>query len=198
LKSKRNAVLKGKKKRGSCMKKLLFAVLGIIIPTMVFCAQEASYLIGPSDQLEISVWGEENLSRQVSVRSDGFISLPLVGDLQAEGKTPPQLQREIETILAKFIKQPHAAVIIREPRSKRFYVQGQVNQPGEYILDRAMTITQVVTRAGGFNQWADTGGVIILRSEKDKQVRLYVNYNKVIKGAQENILIQPGDTVIVP
>ncbi|HNY65401.1 MAG TPA: polysaccharide biosynthesis/export family protein [Deltaproteobacteria bacterium] len=179
------------------MKKIVFAMLGVLIPMVLF-ASEASYTIGPSDQLEISVWGEENLSRQVVVRSDGFISLPLVGDLLAEGKTPPQLQREIETILAKYIKQPHAAVIIREPRSKRFYVQGQVNQPGEYILDKAMTITQVITRAGGFNQWADTGGVVVLRNQKEGQVRLPVNYNKIIKGAHENILIQPGDTVIVP
>ncbi|HOW99495.1 MAG TPA: polysaccharide biosynthesis/export family protein [Deltaproteobacteria bacterium] len=180
------------------MKRFLFALLGIIVPTMVFCAQEASYLIGPSDQLDISVWGEETLSRQVTVRSDGFISLPLVGDLMAAEKTPPQLQKEIETILSKYIKEPHAAVIVREPRSKRFYVQGQVNQPGEYILDRGMTIAQVITRAGGFNQWADSGSIVILRNQASGQQRLVVNYNKVIKGTTENVMIMPGDTVIVP
>ncbi len=180
------------------MKRFLFALLGIIVPTMVFCAQEASYLIGPSDQLDISVWGEETLSRQVTVRSDGFISLPLVGDLMAAEKTPPQLQKEIETILSKYIKEPHAAVIVREPRSKRFYVQGQVNQPGEYILDRGMTIAQVITRAGGFNQWADSGSIVILRNQAAGQQRLVVNYNKVIKGTTENVMIMPGDTVIVP
>lgn len=179
------------------MKKILLAMVGILIP-LALMAQEASYLIGPSDQLEISVWGEDNLSRQVTVRSDGYISLPLAGDLQATDKTPPQLQKEIETILAKYIKEPHCAVIIREPRSKRFYVQGQVNTPGEYILDRAMTITQVITRAGGFNQWADTGSIVVLRNEKNEQKRIQVNYAKVLKGKSENIFIQPGDTVIVP
>lgn len=179
------------------MKNVFLAIIGIFIPLAV-CAQDASYLIGPSDLLDVSVWGEDTLSRQVAVRSDGYISLPLAGDLQAADKTPPQLQREIEVILAKFIKEPHCAVIIREPRSKRFYVQGQVNQPGEYILDRTMNLSQVVSRAGGFNQWADTDDIVVLRNEKNEQIRIEVDYDKIIKGKRENILIQPGDTVIVP
>ncbi len=179
------------------MKNIFLILLGIIIP-LTATAEEASYLIGPSDLLDISVWGEETLSRQVAVRSDGYISLPLAGDLQASEKTPPQLQKEIETILAKYIKEPHCAVIIREPRSKRFYVQGQVNQPGEYVLDRTMTLTQVISRAGGFNQWAETDDIVVLRTEKNEQVRLEVDYDKIIKGKRENILIQPGDTVVVP
>ncbi|HQI02225.1 MAG TPA: polysaccharide biosynthesis/export family protein, partial [Deltaproteobacteria bacterium] len=152
----------------------------------------------PSDLLEISVWGEDNLSRQLAVRSDGYISLPLAGELMAAEKTPAQLQMEIETILAKYIKEPHCAVIVREPRSKRFYVQGQVAQPGEYILDHDMTLTQVVSRAGGFNQWADTGNIVVLRTENKKQKRINVNYNKIIKGKIDNIVILPGDTVIIP
>jgi polysaccharide biosynthesis/export protein len=179
------------------MKKIFLAMIGIFIPLAVF-AQGASYLIGPSDLLEISVWGEDNLSRQLAVRSDGYISLPLAGELLAADKTPAQLQKEIETILAKYVKEPHCAVIVREPRSKRFYVQGQVAQPGEYILDHAMTLTQVISRAGGFNQWADTGSIVVLRSEKNEQTRINVDYNKIIKGKRENILIQPGDTVIIP
>lgn len=179
------------------MKNIFLILLCICMPLTV-TAEEASYLIGPSDLLDISVWGEDTLSRQVTVRSDGYISLPLAGDLRATDKTPPQLQKEIEIILAKFIKEPHCAVIIREPRSKRFYIQGQVNTPGEYILDRTMTLTQVISRAGGFNQWADTGSIIVLRTEKNEQIRLEVDYNKIIKGKRENIFIQAGDTVVVP
>lgn len=179
------------------MKKIFLIMIGIFVPLAV-SAQGASYIIGASDLLEISVWGEDNISRQLVVRSDGFISLPLAGELQAADKTPAQLQKEVETILAKYIKEPHCAVIVREPRSKRFYVQGQVAQPGEYILDRAMTLTQVISRAGGFNQWADTGSIVVLRSEKSEQIRINVDYNKIIKGKRENILIQPGDTVIIP
>lgn len=179
------------------MKKFFLALIGILIPLVIF-AQEASYLIGPSDLLEISVWGEDNLSRQLAVRSDGYISLPLAGELQAADKTPAQLQKEIEKILAKYVKEPHCAVIVREPRSKRFYVQGQVARPGEYILDRDMTITQVISTAGGFNQWADTGSIVVLRTENKIQKRINVNYNKIIKGKVDNVFIKPGDTVIIP
>lgn len=179
------------------MKNILITVMCIVFPLAV-SAQEASYMIGPSDLLEISVWGEENLSRQVVVRSDGYISLPLAGDLLAADKTPPQLQKDIETVLTKYVKEPHSAVIVLEPRSKRFYVEGQVNQPGEFMLDRQMTFTQVISRAGGFTQWADTDSIVVLRREKDEQIRLKVDYGKIIKGKRENILVQPGDTIIVP
>lgn len=178
------------------MKNILIAIMICLIPGMGF-AQGAAYMIGPSDVLEISVWGEEALSRQVVVRTDGFISLPLVGDIQAAEKTPPQLQGDIETVLTKFIKDPHCAVIIIEPRSKRFYIEGQVNTPGEYILDRDLFLTQVIPRAGGFNEWADKGSIIILRYQGGKQTRIEVDYNKIIKGKQEDVSIRPGDTIIV-
>lgn len=179
------------------MKNIFIALVLCLIPGIAF-AQQAAYIIGPSDLLEISVWGEETLSRQVVVRTDGFISLPLVGDIRAAGKIPSQLQKDIETVLAKFIKGPHCAVIIIEPRSKRFYIEGQVNAPGEYILDRDLYLTQVIPRAGGFNEWADKGDIIILRYQGSEQTRLEVNYNKIIKGKQEDVSIMPGDTIIVP
>ncbi|HOO45996.1 MAG TPA: polysaccharide biosynthesis/export family protein, partial [Deltaproteobacteria bacterium] len=136
------------------MKNIVIALALFMIPIHA-SALDADYLIGPSDLLDISVWGEENLSRQVVVRTDGYISLPLVGDIQAAEKTPAKLQKDIEAVLAKFIKDPHCAVIVMEPRSKRFYIEGQVNAPGEYILDRDMYLTQVIPRAGGFTEWAD-------------------------------------------
>ena len=179
------------------MKNILIALVIFLIPGAVF-AQEVLYLIGPSDLLEISVWGEEALSRQVIVRTDGYISLPLVGDIQAAGKTPPQLQKDIESVLSKFIKEPHCAVIIVEPRSKRFYIEGQVNAPGEYVLDREMFLTQVIPRAGGFTEWANKGDIIILRYMGSEQTRLEVDYTKIIKGKQQDVSIMPGDTIIVP
>ncbi len=179
------------------MKRIILTVIGIVFPLMISAA-DATYLIGPSDLLDISVWGEEALSRQVAVRSDGYISLPLAGDLLAADKTPPQLQKEIEASLTKFLKEPHCAVIVREPRSKRIYVQGQVTQPGEFILDREMTVTQVISMARGFTQWADTDDIIILRSTKGVQERLIIDYDRIIKGKDDNILIKPGDTIIIP
>jgi polysaccharide export outer membrane protein len=164
----------------------------------IISAQEARYSIGASDLLEISVWGEHNLTRQVTVMNDGFISRPLAGDILAAGKTPPQLKKDIETILTKYIKDPRCAVIVIEPRSKRFYIQGQVIRPGQYTLDQELYLTQVIPIAGGFTEWADQGNIVILRIEGDKKTRLYVDYKKILKGKIEDLPIKPGDTIIVP
>jgi len=179
------------------MKNILIALALFMIPIDA-SALDADYLIGASDLLDISVWGEENLSRQVTVRTDGYVSLPLVGDIQAAEKTPAKLQKDIQAVLEKFIKDPHCAVIVMEPRSKRFYIEGQVNAPGEYILDRDMYLTQVIPRAGGFTEWADKGDIVILRYKDGEQIRLEVNYKKIIKGKQQDVSIIPGDTIIVP
>jgi len=180
------------------MKRSTMLLLVLMLTPLTVVAQEASYSIGASDLLEISVWGEQNLSRQVVVRSDGFISLPLAGDILAAGKTPPQLKKDIETILTRYIKDPRCAVIVIEPRSKRFYIQGQVARPGQYTLDQDLSITQVIPLAGGFTQWADQGDIVILRIEGDKKIRLNVDYKKILKGKTEDVPIRPGDTIIVP
>ncbi|HHO76351.1 MAG TPA: sugar ABC transporter substrate-binding protein [Deltaproteobacteria bacterium] len=179
------------------MKNILVALLFVLLPINAL-ALDADYIIGASDLLDISVWGEESLSRQVVVRTDGYISIPLVGDIKAADKTPAKLQKDIEIVLAKFIKDPRCAVIIIEPRSKRIYVDGQINAPGEYILDRDMYLTQVISRAGGFTEWADKGGIVILRYEGGEQSRRKVSYTSIVKGKQEDVSIKPGDTIIVP
>ena len=180
------------------MKRHLWCLLLCIVMPIDLSAQESLYLIGASDQLEISVWGEQNLSRQVTVRIDGYISLPLVGDIEAAGKTPPQLKAELESKLSKYIKDPHCAVIILEPRSKRYYIQGQVTHPGQYTLDQDLSLSQVIPIAGGFTQWADQGGIVILRTVGDKKERIKIDYKKILKGSTEDVPIKPGDTIIVP
>jgi len=156
------------------------------------------YLIGYSDLLEISVWGEAALSRQVTVRTDGFISLPLVGDVAAVGKSPVQLQKNIEASLTRFIKDPHCAVIVVEPRSKRFYMEGQVNRPGFFLLDRDLNLTQAISLAGGFTQWADKNGIVILRTVDGRQMRIKADYSRIMKGKDRNITVRAGDTIIIP
>ncbi len=173
-------------------------LLCIVLPLCV-AAQEMGYIIGISDLLEISVWGEPNLSRQgVVVRNDGFISLPLVGEIQAAGKTPAQLKAGLEAVLSKFVKDPRVAVIITEPRSKRYYVQGEVTRPGQYTLDQDLYLTQIIAIVGGFTQFADKGSIVIIRSEGDKKIRLEVDYKKILKGKSEDIPIKPGDNIVVP
>lgn len=161
-------------------------------------AQEKPYLIGASDLLDVSVWGEQGLSRQVSVRTDGFISLPLIGDIAAVGKTPAQLQKDVETALMKYLKEPHCAIIVVEPRSKRFYVEGLVAHPGFFLLDRDLYLSQAISLAGGFTEWADRGSIVIMRIEDGKQKRIRANYNRIIKGKSPDVQILPGDTIIVP
>jgi polysaccharide biosynthesis/export protein len=180
------------------MKRQAWCLLLYILLPLSVTAQESAYLVGASDVLEISVWGEQNLSRQVTVRTDGFISLPLIGDIEAAGKTPPQLKFELESKLSRFIKDPRCAVIIIDPKSKRYYVQGQVTHPGQFTLDQSLSLTQVIPIAGGFTQWADEGNIVILRTVGDKRQRINVDYKKILKGKVEDVPIKPGDTIIVP
>lgn len=171
--------------------------LFLLLPFYTY-AQESTYLIGASDLLEISVWGEQNLSRQVTVRSDGFISLPLVGDIEASGKTPPKLKSELEARLSKYIKDPRCAIIVLEPRSKRYYVQGEVTRPGQYTLDQELYLTQIIPIAGGFTQFADKGSIIIIRTEGEKKIRMEIDFKKIVNGKTEDVPIKPGDTIIIP
>ena len=160
----------------------------------------ADYLIGLDDVLEISVWKEPDISRSVPVRPDGKISLPLLNDVQAAGTTPMQLQTNISEGLRKFITDPRVTVIITQINSRRVYVLGEVNRPGPFSMYPDMTVLQALSAAGGFTQFAKLTGIYVLRNEKGRQVTLPFNYKEVVRGqrAQENILLKPGDTIVVP
>ncbi len=160
-----------------------------------------SYVIGAEDQLIINVWKEPEMSRAVPVRPDGMISLPLLGDIRAAGYTPLQLQDQITAELKKLISDPQVTVIVTEVRSLTFNVVGQVMKPGYYPLTRKMTVLDAIALAGGFRDFAKTKKIYVLRTAADgKQERLPFNYKDVIKGTnpQENIDLQPRDTVVVP
>ena len=159
----------------------------------------AGYVIGADDLLTIRVWGDAQLSVDVVVRPDGKISLPLLNDVQAAGLTPEQLNAAIEKAAAKFIAEPDATVMVREVRSRKVYVIGQVTRPGTVQLNGEMNVLQVLSSVGGLLEYADKSNVIILRLENGREKRLKFNFNDVIKGknVQQNILLQPGDTIIV-
>jgi polysaccharide biosynthesis/export protein len=179
------------------MKKTLLLVIFLSLP-LVAIAANTNYIIGESDSLEVSIWGEQTLSRQITVRPDGLISLPLVGELKAAGKTPVELQGIIEQALSKFIKDPKCVVIVLEPKSKQIYVDGQVLNPGQFILDKDIYFSQIISLAGGFTEWADKGSITILRTEGDKRVPIKADYNKIVKGKKPDIKLMPGDTIVVP
>jgi polysaccharide export outer membrane protein len=162
---------------------------------------DSSYLIGANDVLAINVWKEPDISRSVPVRSDGKISLPLVGELQAGGQTPQQLEQEITKRLQSYISEPEVTVIVTDSKSQKVNILGMVSRPGAYLLTSSTTVLDAIAMAGGFKDFAKQKSVYVLRQGPDgTQQRLLFNYKEVIKGKnpEQNIRLQAGDTVVVP
>jgi polysaccharide export outer membrane protein len=163
-------------------------------------ADSDKYVIGPEDVLSIHVWKEDALTRQVPVRSDGKISLPLIDEVQAAGLTPLQLKEKLTLRLKEFIDNPSVSVIVTEANSQKVYVSGEVRTPGVYRLRGETTLLQVIPMAGGFTEWADQKRVLIIRKEGEKNKRIVVNYKKIVSGEDmsANSVLKSGDTIIVP
>ncbi|HSL23440.1 MAG TPA: polysaccharide biosynthesis/export family protein [Vicinamibacterales bacterium] len=159
----------------------------------------AGYVIGPEDLLTIVFWRDRDMSADVVVRPDGMISLPLLNDLQAAGYTPEQLAVALEKAASKYITEPSASVIVREIRSRKVYVVGEVARPGTVPLMSEMNVLQVIAAVGGLLEYADRDNITIVRNKNGREWRFKFNYNDVVKGKklQQNILLQPGDTVVV-
>jgi polysaccharide export outer membrane protein len=159
------------------------------------------YVIGDDDVLEINVWKEQELSRTIPVRSDGKISLPLVGEIQAAGRTPVQLEEEITDRLRNFITEPAVTVMVQKINSLKFNVMGEVSKPGAYPLTTSMTVMDAIAAAGGFKDFAKKKSIYVLHTGPDgKELRAKFNYEDFVKGhnPQQNVRLQPGDTVVVP
>ena len=160
-----------------------------------------TFVIGNDDVLAINVWKEPDISRSIPVRSDGKISLPLVGELQATGQTPEQLEQQIATKLKSYISEPEVTVIVQQINSQKFNILGQVTKPGTYPLTNSLTILDAIALAGGFRDFAKQKSIYVLRQSADgKQARLNFNYKDVIKGkdSAQNVRLQPRDTIVVP
>jgi len=163
-------------------------------------ANDPDYKIGPQDVLIINVWKETDVSREVPVRPDGKISLPLLNDVDAAGLTPMQLANSLTESLKKFISSPQVTVIVKEINSRRVYVIGEVVRAGTFPLLPKMTVLQIVSSCGGFTQFANPKKIYVLRTKDGKQTKIPFNYKEVISGKNtgQNIELQPGDTVVVP
>jgi polysaccharide export outer membrane protein len=162
---------------------------------------DESYVIGPADVLAINVWKEAEISRSIPVRSDGRISLPLIGEVQAAGRTPRQLQEELARKLTSFISEPDVTVIVQEIHSQKFNVLGQVGKPGTFLLTDSTTVLDAIALAGGFRDFAKQKAIYVLRQNADgTQTRLPFNYKDVVKGKniEQNVKLVPRDTVVVP
>ncbi len=163
-------------------------------------AQAEGYQIGPEDTLNISVWREESLQREVLVRPDGMISFPLAGDVVAAGRTAEQVAQEIKERLSKYIPDPVVDVSVTKVAGYKIYVLGEVAKPGEFTVGRYVDVLQALTLAGGLTPYASENGIKILRREGGKEVVLPFEYSAVRRGGalDQNIILRSGDVVVVP
>src|SRR3984957_12066157 len=159
------------------------------------------FVIGSGDRLAVNVWKEQDLTRTIPVRSDGKISLPLVGEVQAAGRTPLQLEQDIASRLKNYITTPEVTVIVEQINSQKFNILGQVVRPGSYPLSVATTVLDAVAAASGFRDFAKQKSIYILRQNASGgETRIAFNYKDVIQGKNpgQNIKLEPRDTIVVP
>lgn len=159
----------------------------------------SGYTIGAEDILDITVWNNTVISRTVPVRPDGMISLPLLDDVPAAGLTPKQLKVDLTKRLARFISAPEVSVVVREIRSLKVAVIGEVRKPGRYDLKSRTSVLDALALAGGFNDFARRSKMMIVRVEGSTVTRIPCDYDKVIASGQPEVFfLQPGDTLVVP
>lgn len=188
---------------------LASAALGMILTMAGATAQETgasgtpdagNYQVNPGDILDVSVWREVDLQRQAVVRPDGYFSFPLTGDIRAEGQTIEGIRQELTARISRFVPEPVVSVAVLEPRGSRVYVIGQVNRPGEFPANRIVDVVQAISMAGGTTPFAQLDNIKILRREGNTQLAIPFAYSDIAAGKrlQQNILLRPGDTVLVP
>lgn len=182
--------------------RLFVTLLTLVASTIAFAEEGAppSYGIQPGDVLDVSVWREPDLQREVLVRADGGISFPLVGDISATGMSVAELSKAISSKLEKFIPDPVVTVSLRQMAGNKIYVLGRVNRPGEFAVIRPVSVLQALAMAGGLTPYADEKKIRILRGEIPDQQSMDFNYRSVERGEQleQNIVLQPGDVIVVP
>jgi polysaccharide export outer membrane protein len=159
------------------------------------------YVVGEADMLRINVWKQPEISQpNIVVRPDGMITVPLVGDVKVSGTTPAQIEAMLESKLKRFVSEPRVTVTVVEIASKTVYVTGEIARPGAYPLVGPLDVLQIIAKAGGVTPYAHRKSMFVLRQVEGGKQKLPVNYIQIVRGknAEQNINLQPGDTVVVP
>lgn len=183
---------------------ILVCVILVLLPGLALGQGETDevYIVGEQDVVSITVWGQEALSVSVPVRPDGRISMPLVGEIVAAGRTPEQIRLTIEEILPQyFTTRLSVSVIITEINSKKIYLLGQVGSPGVYDLRSSLSMLQALAMAGGLTEFADRNGITVIRHRADgSEQRIEFDYNKAVQGKKGpgDFFLETGDIVVVP
>jgi polysaccharide export outer membrane protein len=160
----------------------------------------SGYVVGDSDVLHVNVWKEPEVTQTVVVRTDGYISLPLINEVKVSGLTPLQIQNLVGEKLKGFLNNPQVTVTVAEIHSKRAFITGEITRPGTYALNAETTVLQLIAQAGGFTPFAKKDDIVVLRTEDGRQMRLKFKYKEVVQGkkTEQNVALHPGDTVVVP
>ncbi len=172
----------------------------VAAPLPISAADDPDYEIGPGDVLNISVWKEPDFSGTVPVRPDGKVSVALLSDVPAAGTTPTKLAATISERLRQYVTDPRVTVIVTATNSRRIFLIGEVGRPGAFAMLPNMTVLQALSTAGGFSQFAKVKKMYVLRIENGKQTKIPVDYKAALSGhaPDQNIALQPGDTIVVP
>jgi polysaccharide biosynthesis/export protein len=185
----------------SCGFLLMFVLATASVTTRAAPPADVTYTVKPGDTLLVSVWKEPDLQGPVLVRPDGAFSFPLAGQMDARNKTVAELQQELTNKLKKFISDPVVTVSIQEIKGNKVYVIGQVQKPGDFVVNPRVDVMQALSMAGGTTPFAALGDIMILRrTENGQQQALPFKYTDVVRGRnlEQNIMLQAGDVVVVP
>jgi len=169
------------------------------VASVAAVAVSPDYVIGPEDQLSIVFFQNHDMSADVVVRPDGKISLPLINEIKASGLTPEQLREEVRTDARRFVQEPNPTVVVKQINSRKVFITGAVEKPGSYSLNGPTTILQLIAAAGGLKEYADSKNIAIVRNDNGRPASLTFNYQEFLtkKNFEQNVRLQPGDTVIV-
>lgn len=179
---------------------LVFTLILIAASSPALAAKGKAYKIRPGDVLQITVWKEDALDQEVVVLPDGSITFPLIGTLDVEDHTPSQVQNIIKNNLKDYVPDASVAVAVKANLGHSVNVIGQVAKPGEFVMNRQMSVMQALSQAGGLTPFASEGRIIVLRREEGKEVAIHVPYDDIIDGdsLDQNLSLLPGDVVVVP
>jgi polysaccharide export outer membrane protein len=160
----------------------------------------ADYVIGPEDVLGVVFWRDQDMTGDVTVRPDGMVTLPLLGDLHAAGLTPDALRDQVQKAASKYVQDPNVTIVVRTINSRKVFITGEVTTPGAYPLTSPRTVMQLIALAGGLTEYADSKNITVMRTEQGTQRSFKFNYKDVAGGKklEQNIQLKPGDTVVVP
>lgn len=174
------------------------AAAGQAVPSGV--PAPAGYTIGTDDVLIVIFWQEKDMSAEVTVRPDGKISLPLLNEVEAAGRTPEQLRQAIEEAGRKYLQEPAVTIVVKQINSRKVFITGMVGRPGPYPLTAPTTVLQLIAMAGGLQEYADREHIVIVRTENGRPASYRFNYKEVIqqKKLSQNIELKAGDTVVIP